>query len=236
MNSMNDRFERQRDLVPQDRLVGLMATVIGVGAIGRQIALQLAAIGVRRLQLIDFDRVETANVTTQGYLQEDVGQLKVAATRRAVEAIDPAIIVDECADRFRPKQSVGDVLFCAVDSISARASIWRAVEHRCRFWTDGRMLGETIRVLCVADAVDREHYASTLFRQSEAQAGRCTSRSTIYASAIVAGLMVHQFTRWLRGLPIDVDTTMDLLASEWAATGSSHDLVSANTFSSEPLD
>ncbi len=51
----NTRFTRQQELVPQDRLLELKVTVIGVGAIGRQVALQLAAIGVRQLQLIDFD-------------------------------------------------------------------------------------------------------------------------------------------------------------------------------------
>ena len=50
-----DRFQRQRDLVPLQQLTGIQATVIGVGAIGRQVALQLAAVGVSRLQLIDFD-------------------------------------------------------------------------------------------------------------------------------------------------------------------------------------
>ena len=40
-----DRFTRQRDLVPSDRLADVATTVIGVGAIGRQVALQLAAIG-----------------------------------------------------------------------------------------------------------------------------------------------------------------------------------------------
>ena len=69
MISMNDRFERQQDLVPQDRLAGLTATVIGVGAIGRQLALQLAAMGIPRMQLVDFDRVEATNVTSQGYWQ-----------------------------------------------------------------------------------------------------------------------------------------------------------------------
>jgi hypothetical protein len=214
--SMNDRFERQQDLVPQDRLAGLTASVIGVGAIGRQVALQLAAIGTPRMHLIDFDRVEASNVTSQGYCQEDIGELKVAATRKAIEAIDPTILVDTCADRFRPKQSVGNAVFCAVDSISARASIWRALSHRCRFWVDGRMLGETIRVLCTADLAGHEYYGSTLFPQSEAQPGHCTSRSTIYAATIAAGLMVHQFTRWLRELPLDVDTTLDLLAGDWA--------------------
>jgi sulfur carrier protein ThiS adenylyltransferase len=145
---MNTRFERQQALVPQERLAAVTATVIGVGSIGRQIALQLATIGIRRLQLVDFDRVEITNVTSQGYWQADVGQLKVEATRAAIQAIDPFIAVQTHADRFRPKQSAGEVVFCAVDSISARASIWRAVEPRCRFWADGRMLGETIRVLC----------------------------------------------------------------------------------------
>ncbi len=50
-----DRFTRQQELVPQDPLMDMKVTVIGVGAIGRQVALQLAAIGVRQLLLIDFD-------------------------------------------------------------------------------------------------------------------------------------------------------------------------------------
>jgi sulfur carrier protein ThiS adenylyltransferase len=46
------------------------------------------------------------------------------------------------------------------------------------------MLGEVIRVLTVSDIAEREHYASTLFAQSEAQLGSCTSRSTISDSLI----------------------------------------------------
>jgi len=215
---MNDRFERQQDLVPTDRLAHLTTTVIGVGAIGRQVALQLAAIGVRRMQLIDFDRVELTNVTTQGYLACDIGRLKVDATRQAVEAIDSTVIVEARADRFRARQSVGDAIFCCVDSISARAAIWRSVEARSLFWTDGRMLGEVIRILAAADREDHAHYTSTLFPQSEAHVGHCTSRSTIYAAAIAAGLMVNQLTRWLRRLPLDLDTNMNLFGCEWTAT------------------
>jgi molybdopterin-synthase adenylyltransferase len=212
---MSTRFERQQALVPQERLAPVTATVIGVGAIGRQLALQLAAIGVRRLQLVDFDHVEPTNVTTQGYFAGDIGQLKVQSTRRAIELIDPSISVDTHADRFRPKQPVGDAVFCVVDSIAARTSIWRFVEPRCRFWADSRMLGETIRVLCAADQAGREHYGSTLFAKSDAQTGQCTSRSTIYAASIAAGLLVHQFSRWLRGLPLDIDTIIDLLSGDW---------------------
>ena len=215
MNPHENRFERQADLVPQDRLAELTATVIGVGAVGRQLALQLAAIGVRQLQLIDFDHVEPTNVTTQGYLGRiDLGLPKVLATERAVRQIDPYVVVTSIPDRFRPKHEIGEAVFCGVDSIGARAAIWRSVQKRCQFWADGRMLGEVIRVLAASDKAGRQHYGTTLFPESEAQAGRCTARSTIYAAAICAGLMVHQFTRWLRDLPLDADCSLNLLAGE----------------------
>ncbi|MBI1313069.1 ThiF family adenylyltransferase [bacterium] len=208
------RLTRQQDLVPSDRLVDLTATVIGVGAIGRQVALQLAAIGTRSLQLIDFDTVDESNITTQGYGGDDVGRLKVTATKEAVLRLDPSIHVNVTVDRFRARHAVSDVVFCCVDSISARSAIWRSVQHGCRFWSDGRMLGETIRILSVADDQGRSHFPTSLFQQSEAQTGRCTARSTIYSANIAAGLMLHQFARWLRGQPIDPDVSLNLLASE----------------------
>ena len=80
------------------------------------------------------------------------------------------------------------------------------------------MLGEVIRVLAACDANDFSKYAGTLFPQADAQQGSCTSGSTIYAASIAAGIMVHQFTRWLRGIPVDCDTTLNLLAGEWTVT------------------
>jgi molybdopterin-synthase adenylyltransferase len=215
---MTNRFERQASLVPAERLINLRATVIGVGAIGRQVALQLAAIGVRRMQLLDFDQVELTNLTTQAYFAEDLGTPKVIASRNTIARIDPSIEVEPVCDRFRAKQSTGKAVFCCVDSISSRASIWRTLENRCRFWADGRMLGEVIRVLAAANQRERQHYSSTLFDQTDAQVGACTSQSTYYAAAIAAGLMVHQFTRWLRDLPIDADLTLNLLAGELVQT------------------
>lgn len=211
---MQDRFERQADLVPQARLAELAVDVIGVGAVGRQVALQLAALGVRRLRLIDFDHVESTNVTTQGYLHGDLGRLKVEATAEQVRRIDPSIETVVIADRHRSRYGCGEAVFCCVDSIAVRAAVWRFVQGACRFWCDGRMLGEVIRVLTVAGPEGRPHYATTLFRQSEAQPGRCTAQGTIYTANIAAGLMLHQFSRWLRGIAVNADVTVNLLSSE----------------------
>ena len=213
-----DRFIRQRELVPADRLVNITVTVIGVGAIGRQVALQLAAVGAPRIQLVDFDTVDLTNVTTQGYHADDVGQPKVLAAAAAIRRLDGSIQVDTTQDRYRAKLEIGAAVFCCVDSISARAAIWRSAANRCGFWADGRMLGEVIRVLTAADTNGFTRYANTLFPQADAQHGSCTSRSTIYAASMAAGIIVHQFTRWLRGIPVDFDTTLNLLAGEWTVT------------------
>ena len=132
-----NRFARQQQLVPQDRLSEVTAMVIGVGAIGRQVALQLAAIGTPRIRLIDFDCVDLSNVTTQGYHASDVGRPKALATAAAMKQIDPAIEIEAVEDRYRAKQSVSGAVFCCVDSISARSAIWRSVSSRCQFWADG---------------------------------------------------------------------------------------------------
>jgi sulfur carrier protein ThiS adenylyltransferase len=120
-------------------------------------------------------------------------------------------------DRYRPQVPPGDALFCCVDKIEARAAIWRSAGKRVQFWADGRMLGEVMRILAVADELSREHYSTTLFPGSEVQAGTCTSRGVIYTAAIAAGLMVHQFVRWLRGLPVSRELALNLLAAELTA-------------------
>ncbi|QDU52242.1 HesA/MoeB/ThiF family protein [Gimesia panareensis] len=213
-NTNIDRFQRQSGLVPTERLSQVSATVIGVGAIGRQVALQLAAIGTPRIQLIDFDTVELTNITTQGYRRQDLGAAKVEATAQLIMELDDSIQVETIPDRFRPSVNIREAVFCCVDSISARAAIWRSVSRKCGFWTDGRMLGETIRILTATKDSGIDHYTATLFPQAQAQMGSCTSRSTIYAASIAAGMMLHQFSRFLRRLSVDGDLNLSLLASE----------------------
>ena len=218
MNGSDNRFARQEGLVPRERLEGLAISVIGVGAIGRQVALQLASLGARQLTLVDFDEVEEVNITTQGYLWEDLGKSKVLATAQAISRIDSSMEVSQICARYRPGLPVGDAVFCCVDSISARGAIWRSAGRNAQFWVDGRMLGEVMRVLTVTGNDGREYYPTTLFAQAEAMTGSCTARGVIYTAAIAAGLMMGQFTRWLRGLPTDNDLSLNLLASEMTVT------------------
>ena len=127
MNS-DQRYSRQRDIVPAERLATCKATVIGVGAIGRQVALQLAAMGIPWLQLIDFDIVEESNLASQGYLEEDLSKPKVAATAELCRRINSGLEIQQVNDRFRRSMEIGNAVFCCVDSISIRQLIWESVK------------------------------------------------------------------------------------------------------------
>jgi len=214
IESNPERYSRQRDIVPLDRLGRTKATVIGVGAIGRQVALQLAAMGVPWLQLVDFDVVELANLAPQGFLEGDLGRRKVEATGAFCRLINSEIAAQVHDHRFRRSMEVGNSVFCCVDSIEARRLIFEAVKDRVSFFVDGRMSAEVIRVLTACTASGRAFYPQTLFGSEEAHTGPCTAKSTIYTANIAAGLMVAQFTKHLRSLPVDTDLHVNLLTAE----------------------
>lgn len=211
------RSERYKDLLPSDKLAALGCTVIGVGAIGRQVALQLAAMGVPKLQLIDHDVVETVNLGTQAYCADDVGRPKVHATADLAHQLNPAIEIEAIAGRYAKSQSVQTATFCCVDSIQTRRHIFEAVHRSAQVFIDGRMAAEALRVLTVCDPATAAHYKTTLFDPAEAHREGCTQRSTIYCANVAAGFMVAQLARWLRGLPPERDVSLNLLAMELTA-------------------
>ncbi|HNS22839.1 MAG TPA: ThiF family adenylyltransferase [Sedimentisphaerales bacterium] len=214
MSATDERYSRQKDIVPAERIAACKSTVIGVGAIGRQVALQLAAMGIPWLQLLDFDLVETSNLASQGYLEDDLGKLKVDATATLCRRINSGIEIVSIAERFRRSTEIGNAVFCAVDKIDVRRLIWESAGGSASFFTDGRMSAETLRVLTACNPESRRDYPTTLFRTEEAFVGPCTAKTTIYCANIAAGMMVAQFTKYLRQLPVEADIQLNLLASE----------------------
>ncbi|MFC1677828.1 ThiF family adenylyltransferase [Planctomycetota bacterium] len=211
---MSDRFSRQADIVPRERILDCAATIIGVGAIGRQVAIQLTAIGVPHLQLVDFDSVETSNLATQGFLQKDLKRPKVDVTAEFVREMNQDLNVEVILERFKRSTPVGNCVFVCVDSIVIRKLIWDTVKDKVAFYCDGRMSAEVLRIITACDEKSRDYYPQTLFTAEQAHTGPCTAKTTIYCANIAAGFMLAQFTKYLRLLPVDPDIQVNLLASE----------------------
>ena len=211
---MSERFSRQEDIVPRQRIMECKATVIGVGAIGRQVAIQLTAVGIPYLQLVDFDVVEESNLASQGYFQDDLGREKVHATADICHQINHKLELYAINDRFKRSMEFGDVIFVCVDKIETRKHIYDAVKDKVSFFCDGRMSAEVLRVVTACDQQSRTYYPQTLFSTEQAYAGPCTAKSTIYCANIAAGFMLAQFTKYLRMLPVDPDIQVNLLSME----------------------
>jgi len=211
LHSSEDRDVRQREIVPPHKLAACHGLVIGLGAIGRQVALQLAAVGMTRMDLIDDDTVGVENLAPQAYFQRDLGEAKVEATAKACWLLNPLIRLSLYPQRFRrssPKDlaafadsALRPAVFCCVDSIATRKLVWESVRARCSFFADGRMSAEVVRVLASDSPPSDSVYPQSLFAPERAYSGSCTAKSTVYTASIAAGLMLSQFTRWLRGLP-----------------------------------
>jgi sulfur carrier protein ThiS adenylyltransferase len=213
MNS-EERFSRQKQIVPLHELDQYSSVlIIGIGAIGRNVAIQLAAMGVNRMTLVDFDTVEESNIASQGYMEEDLGKLKVEATARICKAINSSIEVS-CVDSKFKRNMKSDIVFSCVDSITTREFIWRNIGEESKFFVDGRMSAEVFRIVTADNEASRLYYPRTIFAESEAFVGSCTAKSTIYCSNIAAGFMVQSFSKWLRDFPNDADICYNLLGND----------------------
>jgi adenylyltransferase/sulfurtransferase len=82
--------------------------IIGAGGLGCPAALALAAAGVRRIGIVDDDRVDVTNLHRQILHGDgDVGDLKVASAARALARRFPGLRVDAHAVRFDAGNALG---------------------------------------------------------------------------------------------------------------------------------
>lgn len=213
---------RMSDIIPAERLAGLSIAIIGVGAIGRNVGLQLAQIGAGRFMLIDPDTIEELNVGPQGHWPADIGKPKVEAVARDMLLINPDM--ESCQtiqDIYKPGQLTEETIIMAcVDSMAARKEIFEAEAEHFNFFCDGRMGAEICRIMTAdsANKVSMDCYAKSLYTDKAALSEPCTAKSTCYCANIAAGLMVAQFSQWLRGIPIfNPQIILNILSAEIVA-------------------
>ncbi len=93
-----DRFSRLEALLGKERLQILhkrSVTVVGIGAVGGFVTEALARSGVGRLQLVDFDTIESSNINRQILaLESTIGTKKVELAKERISQINPKCEVE----------------------------------------------------------------------------------------------------------------------------------------------
>lgn len=96
----------------QHRLREASVLVVGAGGLGSPLAMYLAAAGVGRLGLVDFDDVDVSNLQRQLlHGTSDVGRTKLASAHDRLQDINPHVKIDLHAERLtagNAMQIVGD--------------------------------------------------------------------------------------------------------------------------------
>lgn len=79
----------------QKKLKSASVLLIGAGGLGSPLGMYLAAAGVGRIGIVDFDVVEFSNLQRQiAYSTQDVGRSKLEAARERIVGINPNVTVD----------------------------------------------------------------------------------------------------------------------------------------------
>jgi molybdopterin/thiamine biosynthesis adenylyltransferase len=108
--------ELLRGTAAMERLRQTRIVLCGAGAIGSNLADVLARQGATQLAVIDRDRVEEHNISTQIFNEEDIGALKAEvvanriydATGAEIEAVSRELAADNIAKHLREAQLVVD--------------------------------------------------------------------------------------------------------------------------------
>ncbi|MBE0697110.1 MAG: HesA/MoeB/ThiF family protein, partial [Anaerolineaceae bacterium] len=91
----------------QRKLKASSALIIGTGGLGSPVALYLAAAGVGRIGLVDYDVVDFSNLQRQViHGMDGLGELKVESARRRMLDLNPEIQVDVYNEPFTAQNAM----------------------------------------------------------------------------------------------------------------------------------
>ena len=143
----------QVGMTGQERLKASSVLIIGLGGLGSPAALYLAAAGVGRLGLVDFDRVDVSNLQRQVlHGTATVGTSKVQSAVKRLQDLNPDVKVIPFEERLTSENvdrifdQGWDVIVDGLDNFPTRylvndASIWKniPVVHGSIFRFDGQV-------------------------------------------------------------------------------------------------
>ena len=112
---------------PTDTIV-----IVGCGALGSTIALNLARLNFNHFVLYDFDTVDAHNIANQSYFNKDIGKHKVVALKEYIKDISPDAQVDiytePCtADNIYFSTGVRTYFILTPDSVAVRNTLAHAI-------------------------------------------------------------------------------------------------------------
>lgn len=199
MNSLNT--SRHVDVFNAGSFNPKRIDIIGAGAVGSKVAMELAKLGIDGIRVWDFDIVEEHNIPNQLYHMTDVGKLKVDALKTMIKEAT-TVDIEARAEKYEGQDQLGNVVFLLVDTMSGRKDIWNESIKLHPFIErifETRMGSSEGRVysLSPCDATHIKKWEETLYDDEGAEVSACGSTISVGPTAsAVASIVVWQFVKW----------------------------------------
>lgn len=124
---MKNYLERQKDLFTveqQNRLEKISVMIGGTGGLGTNQALQLQRIGINKIYLYDYDRVENSNLNRQlCYGKSDIGRAKVEAAADFLQRFELETEIIAKNEKITLETKIPDdidIIFDGMDNFKSR--------------------------------------------------------------------------------------------------------------------
>lgn len=232
-----EHLTRFSGIVDVTKIAEARVVIIGCGAVGRQTAMQLASMGVRKFKLIDYDTVDAVNVGSQGWPIEFVGKPKVLALAdemAAYHAAEGELVrerwIGENICLMGAKYDIQQIseedthVFVCVDNMDVRAEIVNDIEigndlmdTNVQAVFEARMGAQVCSVRVIRDDDGYEDWRSDWYPQSEADEADttdCTTKATIFCASMAGALMCKTFMDVINDMPVPFCTTINMATRE----------------------
>jgi molybdopterin/thiamine biosynthesis adenylyltransferase len=134
--NQRDRYARQIRLPQigeqgQQKIIDSSALIVGMGGLGSPAAMYLAAAGIGKLVITDYDRVEISNLQRQIiHLDRSVGENKVDSARAMIKALNPECEVETISyqlddDELKSTIEAVDIVLDCTDNFPTRFEVNR---------------------------------------------------------------------------------------------------------------
>lgn len=192
-----NRFMRNKDLIPQDKLNEL--TIVGLGGIGSAVAINSAIMGWDRITGYDGDNLETHNLSSTLYPLEYIGFSKAhVATAMISEYGGKSSLIQA---NWNIGDPIGDKVLLCVDDMEIRLDIykeWLKSDTR-EILIDMRM--DALSMEIISCTKENDFFGEYWVSGASIADAPCTMKHTIFTSSIVAGWGLNNLFCMLTGKP-----------------------------------
>ncbi len=206
----------------REKVQNAKVMVIGAGALGNEVIKNLALMGVGHLFIVDFDKIEAANLSRSVLFRErDNNRSKAEVAAAQAKSVNPQVHVQYLNGDVTTQLGLGiirrmDVIIGCLDNREARLAVNRFAYWMNKPWVDGaiqELLG-LVRVFVpgqgacyectLTEAALRDlslRYSCPLLARANILLGKVPTTPTI--ASIIGGMQSQDALKLVHGLPVE---------------------------------